>query len=79
MLVVKKNVGKTALERVSFMVGWKLDGWMDGYVFFFTFTLPPSGRYTRALRGQASLRAKKKNATKPFKRETSRGFTKTEY
>ena len=53
----KKNTkiwGITSLESVSFMVGW-LDGWMD--TFFLFHTPVPTRPYTRASRGEPSLRS----------------------
>ena len=44
MKKIRKNTkigGITALGSVSFMVGW-LDGWMVGYLFFFTLRYPPN-------------------------------------
>ena len=59
--LLQKFGGITALGSVSFMVGW-LDGWMvgrlDGWIPFFFFHTPvPTRPYTRASRGEPSLRS----------------------
>ena len=59
--LVQKFGGNTALERVSFVGWWVVDGgwWMVGGVLFFVHTPVQSCPYTQATRGQASLRSEK--------------------